>query len=476
MPKIVYLFAILVLLTGCSEFARQQPSSITGIVKNKDNVPLSGVTVNCQEKFTVSGANGMFRIDDIDPGVFIVKALKDGYVQYSQSVKLESGDNLVDLELQYSYYNYSLSGTVSDQAGNPINDVYIYYVSSDSPSSTIWDKTDIRGSYKIPYVPRGDGIITFQHTDYVVATTNLYFYNSDKTYNIKLVAKTKGQGWTRAVETAAWTARDGHNSMVYDNKIWVLGGNDGSPKNDVWSSGDGSHWTKKVENAAWTARTGQSSIVFQNKLWLMGGNDGVLKNDVWYSSDEGMSWHMATANAEWSPRSGLATVVTDNKILVIGGNDGAYKNDVWSSLDGITWVKKVENAAWTGREGHKCVFFNNKIWLTGGNNSFGNAGDIWYTADGIEWKSVNAINSWAGRYLHTSLVYDSKLWVLGGTNGTKKNDVWYSEDGTTWTRSAGTAEWPARSGHTSVVFDSKLWVLGGSDGAGTRLNDIWNAK
>ena len=46
-----------------------------------------------------------------------------------------------------------------------------------------------------------------------------------------------GGGWQEATSSANWPARYAHTSLVYDNKMWVLGGYDGSNYlNDVWNS------------------------------------------------------------------------------------------------------------------------------------------------------------------------------------------------------------------------------------------------
>ena len=66
--------------------------------------------------------------------------------------------------------------------------------------------------------------------------------------------------------------------------MWVLGGYHGSLRNDVWYSSDGVSWTQATANAPWVARGEHRSIVFNNKIWVLGGSDGSRgKNDVWRS-------------------------------------------------------------------------------------------------------------------------------------------------------------------------------------------------
>jgi hypothetical protein len=66
--------------------------------------------------------------------------------------------------------------------------------------------------------------------------------------------------------------------------MWVIGGYDGAPKNDVWYSTDGISWIQATSSAQWTARYFHTSVVYDNKMWVIGGYDGALKNDVWYSN------------------------------------------------------------------------------------------------------------------------------------------------------------------------------------------------
>ena len=44
---------------------------------------------------------------------------------------------------------------------------------------------------------------------------------------------------------AGFNARYNHQTVVFNNKMWVIGGYDGTFKNDVWSSSDGFFWDNK---------------------------------------------------------------------------------------------------------------------------------------------------------------------------------------------------------------------------------------
>ncbi len=109
--------------------------------------------------------------------------------------------------------------------------------------------------------------------------------------------------------------------------------------NDVLYSTDGVNWTQATASAEWGPRAWHTSVVYDNKIWVMGGYTSgessafIYYNDAWYSVD-GVNWTQATDAADWPKRSGLASIVFNNKIWIMGGkileNGFKYFNDVWS--------------------------------------------------------------------------------------------------------------------------------------------------
>jgi hypothetical protein len=58
--------------------------------------------------------------------------------------------------------------------------------------------------------------------------------------------------------------------------------------NDAWSSGDGVNWELETANAPWAPRSEHKCVVFDNKLWLMGGATSFdLYSDVWFYQEGG---------------------------------------------------------------------------------------------------------------------------------------------------------------------------------------------
>ncbi|MBF0286177.1 MAG: hypothetical protein HQM14_00045 [SAR324 cluster bacterium] len=279
--------------------------------------------------------------------------------------------------------------------------------------------------------------------------------------------------WGQSTSDTGWiNGLTALSSVTFNSKIWAIGGIDwfSIPKNWVWSFSSGSSWTQVTANASWNARSGHTSVVFEDKMWVIGGAN--VNAEVWYS-DDGATWTAKTLSAPWSARRNHTSVVFNNKMWVIGGFDGNQKNDVWYSSDGATWVLATVNAEWNARSGHTSIVFNNRIWVIGG--TIGNSGfknDVWYSSDGIKWTQAVNEASWAARRGHTAAVIDSRMWIIGGYNTTWSSDVWYSNDGTNW-HSSSSGNWAPRTDHASTVFGGQIWVIGGQKPDGVK-KDVWS--
>ena len=304
------------------------------------------------------------------------------------------------------------------------------------------------------------------------------------------------KGWVKATDKAAFSAREQHQAVVFDNKMWVIGGADDARTNDVWSSADGINWIIANSSATFKARHSHQAVVFYDgnstKMWVIGGSD--LNNEVWSSTD-GKDWtKVVVTTPTFSARSDHQVVVFKDRMWVIGGSDkNGRKNDVWSSGDGVIWSPATTNAKFSARDRHQAVVFKNKMWVIGGlgvddSNNVDRLNDVWSSDDGFTWNQVTSSATFSARDSHQVVAFDSEMWVIGGSdkNG-RKNDVWSSTNGITWTATAttsttstsiiSTASFSARSDHQSVVFDNKVWVIGGNDKQefGSKpKNDVWH--
>jgi len=278
-----------------------------------------------------------------------------------------------------------------------------------------------------------------------------------------------GVKWTSATLSAPWRGRGGHTALVFGGRIWVIGGGRESDTtspalNDIWYSSDGVRWTSATLSAAWSPRDDHSSVVFNGRIWVIGGS---WRNDVWCSSD-GVNWTCVTPSAPWSPRSGHTSVVFNNRMWVIG-------DDVWSSADGVNWTQHTPTVpSWSARDGHHALSYNGRMWVLGGYQYPNGRNDVWSSSDGTSWTLATPYAAWTSRAANGALVYGGKMWILGGSPGAGAYaaDVWNSTDGQHWTMATARATWSPRAGPQAVAFAGKMWVLGGLNGSGYQ-RDVW---
>ena len=299
--------------------------------------------------------------------------------------------------------------------------------------------------------------------------------------------------WIPVTLNAPFAARDGAGALVFNNRMWLLGGwNPSDPahflthcNSEVWSSSDGATWKLETRQAPWEARHTAGYAVYKNRMWIVGG-DAIQKhyqNDVW-SSRDGVHWEQVADQVPWGPRVLQYTVVFNGRIWIMGGQTlpqfapatEVFYNDVWNTQDGKTWTCVTEHAPWSphGMIGG-AVVFKGRMWIVGGGTydtpqtptrRFYN--DVWSSQDGRRWDRVVEHAPWHPRQYHDVAVFDNRIWVLEGWNQSNRNDVWYSENGIDWHELPGTP-WAPRHAASVFVYDNSLWMVAGNN----MTPDVW---
>ncbi len=343
-------------------------------------------------------------------------------------------------------------------------------------------------AWTIPDVPAS--AVTLRLRDYDDETV------SDSVTLWVLPSQAKDYTWELVNATADFAARDGAGALVFQDRMWLLGGWNPSDRvnfpmicnSEVWSSTDGASWTEEVAEAPWEGRHTAGYAVFLDQMWVLGGDpiQGHYQPDAW-SSEDGLSWTEQVAELPWGERVLHHTAVLGDTIYVMGGQtlpqftsadeESVFYNDVWSSTDGVTWTQVLEEAPWEprGMIGGSAVL-DGKIWLLGGGTydtpdypyrNYYN--DVWSSPDGVTWTQVLDEAPWEPRQYHDVAAFDGKLWVLEGYDGTgNRSDVWYSADGVSWYEVADTP-WAARHASSVFVYDGSLWVVAGNN----MTPDVW---
>jgi hypothetical protein len=110
-----------------------------------------------------------------------------------------------------------------------------------------------------------------------------------RTYPTQIYSSTNGTSWTNE-GTFPGAGRQYHQTVVFDNKIWVIGGFNHNftdwNRKDVWYSSDGVNWTE-LTGTPWLNRHAHTCWVADNAIWMFGGSastggsGGSQVNQLW---------------------------------------------------------------------------------------------------------------------------------------------------------------------------------------------------
>jgi hypothetical protein len=180
--------------------------------------------------------------------------------------------------------------------------------------------------------------------------------------------------WEVVADSSNLPHRVFYGAMAFAGKIWLMGGFDGKNYfNDVWNSADAVHWTRVAEHAAWSPRDVDMAIVFNGRMWVIGGGviDGQReinansKREVWSSAD-GVRWTRSPdrSGSAW----GGSPVVFDDKLWLIAANrNSTFAPALIVTDDGTTWNEQP--APWSARGAPAVWVSRDTLFMTGGKYS-----------------------------------------------------------------------------------------------------------
>lgn len=167
-------------------------------------IPLPGVTVTAGGHSDVTDVNGLYRIEDLNPGTYTVTPVLNNFSMNPLATVVVLPDNdIYAIDFDATQLTFSISGTITNFIGTPLNNVV---VTSGAFSVT----TNPSGVYQLTGLPAGNLTVTpsslgynFSPVNIVVATyLNQTGVDFTGVYGGKIVAFTVEQ------EAAGWVDPD----------------------------------------------------------------------------------------------------------------------------------------------------------------------------------------------------------------------------------------------------------------------------
>ncbi|MBX9702443.1 MAG: hypothetical protein K2X74_23600, partial [Acetobacteraceae bacterium] len=292
--------------------------------------------------------------------------------------------------------------------------------------------------------------------------------------------------------------------MLYDNNLWVFGGDgkDNKRINDVHRLGIADNTWHLVPckgdlNELPESRSGHSAVLYGDEMIIFGGRNGRSHfADLYRFSFTARSWKkIKTIGALVKRRYRHTAVVHDRRMYVFGGevagDNSTYFSDFYE-LDLLqhVWTEIKSEPRPQPRSGHTAVLFQNSMYIYGGrdrNQQY--FADIWcFDFNTHAWRQLHP-NGFAPppTYNHSSVVFRDCFYIFGGygsddrsgaskfVSGHRHGNLFeYSFHANRWSlvRTLGGVSPSPRLGHTMTMVDDRLMLFGGWDRNGYR-NDLY---
>ena len=277
---------------------------------------------------------------------------------------------------------------------------------------------------------------------------------------------------TLLTEDALYGARKGTAVVVFNDKIWVIGGRDetDTPLSDIWSSADGTNWTN--EGNVPTAIYGHKAIEFNGKLWIYGGIVGGLQSNIIYSSTDGINWNTETETTPFIQYQSPRFTVLGNKIFRIAGYSGdvddlSPERNVYSSTDGLSWNLETANHGFDTKFGFEIESLNDLMYCFEPNPDVAVDEIIIRTStDGVSWSSGDTfMTNEGGANTVRSVVYNNTIILMSPPEGGPNSYSTFHQsiDGQNWQQVMSDRIMPIRAIYFDVVnLNGNLFAIGGT--------------
>lgn len=307
-----------------------------------------------------------------------------------------------------------------------------------------------------------------------------------------------------------------HKGVIHDGFLYILGGFDGTRKNDIYrlflqdfspeeeletnplfetkeeigelhQDDEPFAWQKiRFNGTTYTARTGHCAISCNGIFYVFGGTDEQnRRNDIHaYNTEQKMWTQLPSLGQIPQARSGAKGVAYNRALFIFGGytkKDGTYFNDLHRyDLETNYWTKIFTSGEMPSpRTDHTAVLYENSMYVFAGydgKNRFNDLRECNLTT--FEW-TLLAQNGTVPltRFGHTSVVHNHNMYIFGGWDGHDTLDdlYQYSFASNIWyelRRVIGPRPNP-RYRHSCVVYDGSLFIFGGVDKQQQRYNDLY---
>ncbi len=290
-------------------------------------------------------------------------------------------------------------------------------------------------------------------------------------------------------------------SISWNGRLYVVGGDNGSAQSSVYSaqiSVDGSVGAWNTEtNSLPSARRYHSMAVWNGRLYVVGGDNGSAQSSV-YSAQISVDGSVGAWNTEINsfntPIQSHTISIWNQRIYVIGGKDsfGSLQKTVYTALINISgnlssWTTDT-NSLPAQIQLMGGVVWNEKMYISGG-QSYSGVPQYSQRLYSSQFNADGSISGWVNETNilpvplsgHSMCAWNKRLYICGGRSNsfTIESGVYsapINPDGSIGVWVVETNSLPApRTMHGMCVLNGRIYVIGGIGNFGTEAT-VFSSK
>eukprot|EP00854_Cymbomonas_tetramitiformis_P001562 gene1562-2195_t len=166
----------------------------------------------------------------------------------------------------------------------------------------------------------------------------------------EFVSFDRANQWSKVGETNPPPARQAHTAVVYDDAMYVFGGERSAYEySDLWKytfEGDAWEFQATVNSSSRLGRHDHTAVVYGDSMYVYGGRAPMPKADMWAYSFSNKTWSEQPHSPGMEARFGHSAAVSGGVMYVYGGYTVGGEDHEAGLTDEI-WSYKFESMEWT---------------------------------------------------------------------------------------------------------------------------------
>jgi N-acetylneuraminic acid mutarotase len=302
------------------------------------------------------------------------------------------------------------------------------------------------------FVYSSDG--TFDTTKYIEYDNNIL-----NNYQIKLFGVRDGEkGYGGCTE-------------LYNNKIYMFGGKYGSSfKDELWSYDiELNKWSQLSSGA--TARRYPASALYNDDIYVYGGDDGSKLDDLWKYNITTDTWTQITTALTGAGRYGHTMDIKGDELIITGGSTSAgITTDVISYnlvTQSLTYLPPLHTSTYL----HASVLVGDNLYIHGGYNGGAINNFAFYNFTDGTWNDLDIVTKKS--LGHNMVYYNNKIYMIlgaGYSGGFIYDNTIRTFDLTTGEYDSYTVDVIPKIGMSCTLKDNFIYLFDGN-GANTTLDN-----